>query len=284
VNELELLGRLLPYLAPAGGDLVIGAGEDDAAAWREPDGRFTVATCDTAVEGVHFDLARQRPEDVGWRALAFALGDLAAKGAQPSYGLAALSLPRAWGAQVAERLYGGLAELAQEVGCRLVGGDTTVAPEHGVLTITALGVTRTQPLPRAAARPGWRIGVTGPLGGAGLEWARPRPRLALGAELCAAGLCCGDISDGLLRELDKFALAAGVGARLDLDAVPRAEGATPLQAIASGEEVELVCVGPAPLPPSLHPVGELTGDGTVVVLDGEGNGVDVADRGWDHFA
>jgi thiamine-monophosphate kinase len=284
MNELELLSRLLPYLAPAGGDLVIGAGEDDAAAWREPDGRFTVATCDTAIEGVHFDLALQRPEDVGWRALAFALGDLAAKGATPTYGLAALSLPRRWGAAVAERLYGGLAELAREVGCRLVGGDTTVAPDQGVLTITALGVARTQPQPRAAARPGWQVGVTGPLGGAGLNWARPRPRLALGAELSAAGLCCGDISDGLLRELDKFGAAAGVGARLELEAVPRAEGAAPLQAIASGEEVELVCVGPPPLPAGVRVVGSLTEGREVVVVDGAGYPVDVADRGWDHFA
>ena len=56
MTEFDLLAKLLPYLAGAGGELVIGAGEDDAAAWREPDGSFTVATCDTSVEGVHFDL------------------------------------------------------------------------------------------------------------------------------------------------------------------------------------------------------------------------------------
>ena len=66
--------------------------------------------------------------------------------------------------------------------------------------------------------------------------------------------------------------------------MPRAEGAAPLRAIASGEEVELVCVGPAPLPSSVQLVGELTPGGQVVVVDGEGNAVDIADRGWDHFA
>ena len=283
MRELELIARLVPHLAASGGDLVIGAGEDDAAAWREPDGSFTVASCDTAVEGVHFDLSRQRPEDVGWRALCFALGDLAAKGAWPTYGLTAISIPRRWDEQVSERIYAGLAELAGVVGLRLVGGDTTLAPEHGSLTLALLGTTRVRPLPRSAARAGWQVAVTGPLGGASPAWARPRPRLELGARLAAAGLCCGDVSDGLLMELDKFAAAAGVGARLRLDAVPRAEGAGPEQALSSGEEVELVCCGPAPLPAGLHEVGQLTDDGRVVALDAEGREVEVANRGYDHF-
>jgi thiamine-monophosphate kinase len=283
MREVELIRRLLPHLAARGGDLVIGPGEDDAAAWREPDGTYTVATCDTSVEGVHFDLARQRPDAVGWRALCFALGDLAAKGARPTYGLVALSMPRRWDARVAEDVYRGMAALAAEVGLRLVGGDTTAAPTEGALTITLLGTTAVPPVPRSAARPGWQVGVTGPLGGATLAWERPRPRLARGAELAAAGLCCGDVSDGLLTELDKFAAAAGVGARLRLYAVPRAEGASPLAALASGEEVELVCCGPA-LPAGVQPVGELTGDGRVVVEDGRGSPVEVEERGYDHFA
>jgi thiamine-monophosphate kinase len=283
MTEQELIRRLVPHLASRGGDLLIGPGEDDAAAWREADGTFTVATCDTSVEGVHFDLSRQRPEAVGWRALCFALGDLAAKGARPTYGLVALSMPRRWDAGVAEDVYRGLAALAAEVGLRLVGGDTTAAPTDGALTLTLLGATLVAPVPRSAARPGWLVGVTGPLGGASLAWERPRPRLALGAELAAAGLCCGDVSDGLLTELDKFAAAAGVGARLRLDAVPRAEGASSLAALASGEEVELVCCGPA-LPAGVHPVGELTADGRVVVVDGRGRPVEVEDRGYDHFA
>jgi thiamine-monophosphate kinase len=164
-----------------------------------------------------------------------------------------------------------------------VGGDTTSAPSHGSLTITALGTTRTRPLPRAAARPGWEVGVTGPLGGAGLHQARPWPLLERGAKLNAAGLCCGDVSDGLLRELDKFALAAGVGAIVHLDRVPCVEGVGPLQALASGEEVELVCAGPGPLPSGLRAVGALTADGTVRVLDA-GTEIEVKERGYDHFA
>ena len=282
MNELELLGHLLPHLSRRGGDLLIGAGEDDAAAWREPDGYYTVATCDTAVEGVHFDLARQRPEDVGWRALAFALGDLAAKGARPTYGLVAISVPTCWELEQTEGIYRGLAELGQRVGCRLVGGDTTLAPNDGVLTLMLLGTASVRPIPRAAAQAGWLIGVTGPLGGSKLTWARPRPRLELGAELCAQGLCCGDISDGLLRELDKFSAAAGVGARLELARVPRVRGVSALDAIASGEEVELVCVGPR-LPDGVHRVGVLEEGGRVLLVDGEGREVEPPRRGWDHF-
>lgn len=283
MTELELIRRLLPFLARPGGDLLIGPGEDDAAAWREPDGRFTVATCDTAVEGVHFDLSRQRPEAIGWRALCFALGDLAAKGASPAYGLVSLSVPRRWPAEVAEGLYRGLAELAGEVGLRLVGGDTTAAPNDGALTLALLGAAAVRPVPRSAARPGWLVGVTGPLGGASLAWERPRPRLAAGAELAAAGLSCGDVSDGLLTELDKFAAAAGVGARLRLESVPLAEGAGAELALASGEEVELVCCGPS-LPAGIHRVGELTDGGGVVVIGRDGREVEVAERGYDHFA
>jgi thiamine-monophosphate kinase len=283
MNELDLIARLVPLLPAGGDDLVIGPGQDDAAAWRDRAGGFTVASCDTSVEGVHFDLSRQAAQDVGWRALCFALGDLAAKGASPTYGLVSLSVPPSWADDVPEGIYGGLAGLAREVGLRLVGGDTTSAPHEGSLTLTLLGSMPRLPVPRSAARPGWLVGVTGPLGGASLSWARPRPRLRLGAELAGAGLCCGDISDGLVRELDKFAAAAGVGARLRRDSVPRAEGATVEAALASGEEVELVCCGPE-LPASVHPVGELTGDGRVLVLDAGGREVKVGERGYDHFA
>ena len=283
MNELELVARLVPYLAGRGGDLVIGAGEDDAAAWREDDGTFTVATCDTSVESVHFDLSRQAPEDVGWRALCFALGDLAAKGAWPTYGLSAVSVPRRWDETVTERIYAGLAELASAVGLRMVGGDTTLAPGQGSLTLMLLGSTNVEPRPRSAARPGWLVGVTGPLGGAGLHWRRPRPRLEVGTRMSIAGVCCGDISDGLLRELDKFSAAARVGARLRLEAVPRVDGKSPLEAVVSGEEVELVCCGPAPLPRELTVVGELTAGDRVVLVDAAGHEVQVEERGYDHF-
>ncbi len=285
LGELGVLRLMLPYLDRAGGDLVIGAGEDDAAAWREPDGSFTVATCDTAVEGRHFELGRQAPFEVGWRALALALGDLAAKGARPTYGLVSVSLSPIWDAERVEDLYRGFSELARETGLKLVGGDTTAAEETSI-SIAVLGRTARSPIPRAAARPGWTVGVTGRLGAP--EWSRPRPRFEEGERLATAGLCCGDISDGLLREMDKFLAASGAGCRLELASIPCAPGVSALQALASGEEVELVCCGPAAaieaVADILTPVGTLLDESQVVVVDSAGNEVEVGERGYDHFA
>src|SRR5690348_1051963 len=105
MNELEVIRRLLLYMAAAGGDLPIGAGQEDAAVWRQTDGILVVATSATSVEGVHFDLWRRRPAAVGWRALCFALSDLAAKGAAPTFGLVSFSMPRRWPVEVAVGIY-----------------------------------------------------------------------------------------------------------------------------------------------------------------------------------
>ena len=162
-----------------------------------------------------------------------------------------------------------------------MGGDTTLAPHDGALTITLLATASARPVPRSAARSGWAIGVTGPLGGSKLTWARPRPRLELGAELCSQGLCCGDISDGLLRELDKFAPRRASARGSSCTGCP-GSGVSALDAVASGEEVELVCVGPR-LPDEVHQVGVLNEGTGVTVVDADGREVEPERRGWDHF-
>jgi thiamine-monophosphate kinase len=309
LGELELIKSLLPYLTRGGEGLLIGPGQDDAAAWREPDGSVTVATCDTFVEGVHFDFGWLEPLDVGWRAVALTVSDLAAKGAQPTYGLVSLSAPPAWEQARVVAIYEGLAQAAERCGLKLVGGDTSSTPGPSSLTVMALGRATTTVLSRSAARPGWGVAVTGRLGAAaaGLaaaragkpleeEWRaalrRPSPRLAEGRHLAGFGLCCGDVSDGLLREMDKFAAAAGTGSRLNLEAIPRAEGVDALTALTSGEEVELVCTGPEEvigraardLGGELTLVGVLTEEPDVVVLDAGGARLELPQRGYDHFA
>jgi thiamine-monophosphate kinase len=309
IGEQGLLESLLPYLQASGGEVLVGAGEDDAAAWREGDGTITVATCDTMVEQVHFDRTWLDPEDVGWRAIALAAGDLAAKGATPRYGLVSVSLPESWSREDAVALYRGLAAIAAEIGLKIVGGDTTASPHLAVLGVTLLGTASSDVLPRASARAGWSVAVTGRLGAAaaGLrelthgepcppDWEaalrRPLPRIAEGQILARHGLCCGDVSDGLYREMEKFLAAAGVGAVIHADRVPRVRGTTVEQALASGEEVELVCTGPeagiaeaaAELECGLTTVGELTEEPTVVVLDERGQRLSLADRGYEHFA
>src|ERR1700682_58078 len=123
LGEFGLLERIKPYRSAQ-------AGQDDVAVIAEAGG-FTVASCDMAVEGVHFDLGWMTAEDAGWRALALALGDLAAKGATPAWALISVEGP-------------------------------------AVLSITVVGRTVSKPLARSQAKPGWAVAVTGPLGAAAL--------------------------------------------------------------------------------------------------------------------
>src|SRR5581483_10952540 len=201
LGELGLLARLLRYLDRSSGDLLVGAGEDDDAAWREPGGSITVAKVDGFVEGVHFDLAWMPAEMAGWRAAALTLSDLAAKGARPTYGLVALAAPAGTDLTVVEGLYAGLSRCAREFGLRLVGGDTAHTPGPITVAVVALGITDSPPVPRSAARPGWRLAVTGPLGGEAVALAArrpttPRPRFEAGRALARAGAAAGDIWDG----------------------------------------------------------------------------------------
>ncbi|MGH7904614.1 MAG: thiamine-phosphate kinase, partial [Candidatus Dormibacteraceae bacterium] len=164
IGEGGLLKLILPHLSMRGGDLLVGPGEDDAAAWSDPPGGTTVATVDAFVEGVHFDRRWLRVEEIGWRALALTLGDLACKGARPTYGLVSVSVPDSWTAEDVVGLYMGMSGLAGDVGLRLAGGDTTSAPRHACLAVTVLGRPAGAVVPRSAARPGWSVAVTGRLG------------------------------------------------------------------------------------------------------------------------
>jgi len=121
-GELGLLKRIMPYLATEGFE--IPAGQDDSAVWSDH-GSFTVASCDMAVEGVHFDLGWMTAEDAGWRALALALGDLAAKGASPAWALTSVAVPKSWDVENFVGLYKGMSALARDTGLLIVGGAAT---------------------------------------------------------------------------------------------------------------------------------------------------------------
>jgi thiamine-monophosphate kinase len=282
-GELELLSRIKPYLAEE-------AGQDDGAAWADG-GAFTVASTDMYVEGVHFDLGWMTAEDAGWRSLALALGDLAAKGATPSWSLTSVAVPKTWKVEDFVGLFRGLDELARNVELKIVGGDMSAIDGPAVLSITVVGRAGTMPIPRSEARPGWSVAVTGALGAAAvaLRKRRPlrlRPLLAEGRRLNRAGLCCGDVSDGLVREMEKFAAVSGAGCVLRAHEVPIAAGATMEEALTSGEEAELVCVGPEELVRSagLQPLGMLTVEPDVKLVGANGRPVLLRRRGYDHFA
>jgi thiamine-monophosphate kinase len=288
LGESELLRRILPYIATEGFETA--AGEDDAAAWVEGDG-FTVASCDISVEGVHFDLGWMTSEDAGWRALALALGDLAAKGATPWWALVSIACPRSWSVEDFEGLYRGMTELAHHVRLSIVGGDMSSIDGPAVVSITVVGRTKARPRPRSEAKPGWAVAVTGALGASALalrqrQAIRFEPLLAEGRRLNSAGLCCGDISDGLVREMHKFAEMSGAGCVIRAADVPIADGATLEDALTSGEEPELVCAGPEDLvrAAGLRPIGVLTEDTAVRVVGGDEMPMQLKLSGYDHFA
>ena len=293
IGESELLRRILPYLTTSGYAVV--AGEDDAAVWPslDPDypEDYVVASCDTSVEGIHFDLSWMTPADAGHRALALALGDLAAKGARPKYALVALAAPRTWSVETVTGLYEGIRRLADRVDLSIAGGDTTAIDGPAVLTLTVLGTTPLVPLARARVQPGWAVAVTGPLGAAAVALRERRalllePKFDEGSRLNQAELCCGDISDGLVREMEKFAAVSGAGCIIRAAEVPVAHGATLEDALTSGEEAELVCVGPEDKvrDAGLRAFGVMTRDPSVRVVDAEGVQMPLAARGYDHFA
>jgi len=278
VGELGLLERIRPYLGA-------GAGLDDAAVIAEGSG-YLVASADMFVEGVHFDLEWTSAEDAGWRALALALGDLAAKGAQPDWALASIAIPKHWKVEDVSGLYAGMDAVAERFNLRIAGGDMSSIAGPAVLSLTVVGRTDSRPLARSDAQAGWSVGVTGPLGGAAAALRehlahRLVPLIDEGRRLNHLGLCCGDISDGLVREMEKFAAMSGVGCELHADEVPCAAGATLEEALTSGEEAELVCAGPesAIAKAGLHVIGTMTAGKTVKVV-----GADLKSTGYDHFA
>jgi thiamine-monophosphate kinase len=283
VGELGLLAEIKPHLdARAGGD--------DAAVIADATG-FVVASTDMFVEGVHFDLGWMTSEDVGWRSLALALGDLAANGADPAWGLASVALPNAWKVDHLTGLYAGMAALGQRFKLEIVGGDLSSIDGPAVLSLTVTGRTTRMPLARAQAEAGWSVAVTGPLGAAAVALRERRPHRLVplideGRRLNELGLCCGDVSDGLVREMEKFRAMAQVGCVLWAEDVPRAAGARIEDALTSGEEAELVCTGPTELlkRAGLQPVGTLTADGEIKVIDARGAPVRLTSSGYDHFA
>ena len=235
-----------------------------------------VVTQDALIEGVHFWLDWTSYRELGYRAAAVNLSDLAASGAEPRALLVTLAAPAGLELESVVELYEGL----NEPGVPVVGGDTTSAPQLA-LAVTAVGSSERVP-GRAGAKPGDLVVVTGPLGAAGAAFregrhARPPLRLEEGRRLAAVAHALTDISDGLA--VDAGHLAARSGCRLELDAerVPLAPGAT-VEDLGFGEDYELLAATPDPL--GFPVIGACTdGEGVEIRLEGER----VALAGWEHF-
>jgi thiamine-monophosphate kinase len=261
---IELFTRALPL---TGRGVVLGPG-DDAAVLRPAAGEDLVATVDAVVEGVHFD-GRSSAADVGWKALAVNLSDLAAMGARPVAALVALALPRGTPVARVRGVARGLGACARAYDTPVVGGNVTRADVLS-LTVTLLGaVPEGGALLREGARPGDVVAVTGTLGDAALGLARraapalarrqrrPVPRLAAGRALAGLVRAAVDVSDGLVQDLGHLCRASRVGARVGVVDLPLSAAyrraasrlAEPYAAaLAGGEDYELVvAVAPANL-------------------------------------
>jgi thiamine-monophosphate kinase len=245
---VERLAARLPDRPPG----QVGVGDDCAVL----EGNRLIAT-DLLVEGVHFRSAWASPTDIGWKALAVNLSDIAAMGGTPESAVAAVALPRARPGR-ADELLAGLLECAQAFACPLVGGDTSTGPAL-FIAVTVTGHA-TRPVLRSGASLGETVYVTGPLGAAAaallqLERSeaapsadalhRPVPRLGEGVAAARAGATAMlDLSDGLAVDLPRIARASSVG--IDLQTVPVAEGATMAQAVGGGDDYELCFTAPEP--------------------------------------
>lgn len=268
------------YLAPlaAGYPGAFGL-TDDCAAFTPTPGHDLVVKTDPVAAGVHF-FPDDDPADIGWKALAVNVSDLAAKGARPRAYLMALSFPEAPTRAWMRAFAAGLAEAQAAFGMHLIGGDTDRRPGPITVSITVLGeVAQGRMVRRATARAGDAIYVTGDLGAGAVGLAlsrdpalaqlwnlgrpeaeiairrlrRPQPRLALCDALLAHARAAMDLSDGLAKDLGRMCRASGCGARVELARVPMGPAATAavshdsvrwLDVIAAGDDYEVLVAVP----------------------------------------
>jgi thiamine-monophosphate kinase len=278
---------------------------DDAAILEVPKGEQLVVSTDTSLEGVHFRRDWLNHFEIGYRATAAALSDLAAMAARPLGLMIALTLPKADRSE-ARAIATGIREGASAVLCPIVGGDLSSGDVLS-LTITALGSVA-RPLSRAGAKPGQRVYVTGRLGGpaaalrawkAGMEpseqdrarFAHPVPRIDAAIGLAERGATSAiDVSDGLIADIGHLAAASKVCIEVDLARIPRLSGVSPLEAASSGEEYEIVVTGPgidvdqfsSEFGLDLTEIGRVVAGPSGVALLNDGQRV-TAPLGFDHF-
>jgi thiamine-monophosphate kinase len=246
--------------------------ENDAA--ELGDGR--IVTQDALVEQVHFRLEWISWRDLGFRAAAVNLSDLAAAGAEPDGLIVSIGLPGEIELEDVLELYEGVSE----TGVPVLGGDTTAA-DRVYLSVTAVG--RSDRVPgRGGAHPGDLLVVTGPLGGAGAafrdhRFIRPPLRLEEGRTLAQSAHALLDLSDGLEPDLGHIARRSGVRCVVELERVPLAEGAT-IEDLSFGEDYELLAAVPSE---AFHVIGRCEeGEGVQLLR----YGVPVELGGWEHFS
>jgi thiamine-monophosphate kinase len=279
LGEFGLIARLTAGL-PQSADVIVGVGDDTAVLDIGGD-ELILATCDAQVEDIHFRLHHTRPHDIGRKALAVNLSDIAAMGGKPRFALISLLMPPALEVTVLDGIYEGLREEAAQFDVALVGGNIARNAERLIIDITLLGTaTRNRLLRRDNAKPGEIVMVTGNLGSAasgllvledeqlaakipseklaGVLTAHhtPIPRVAAGQWLAQHGITTAiDVSDGLAADIAHICEASGVGVQIEAESLPIQPEVVTLAtlvgrepqdlALFGGEDYELVFTVPA---------------------------------------
>jgi thiamine-monophosphate kinase len=312
--EFDLIARIRARVTTRD-DVVLGIG-DDAALLQVPAGRQLVVAMDTLNAGVHFP-EETAPADIGWKALAVNLSDLAAMGAEPAWCTLSLSMPRSDAAWV-DAFLDGFLDLAGQHRVALVGGDTTRGPLSISVTVHGFAAPG-RALRRDGARVGDDVWVSGTLGDAAAaleQWRsggardaflrqrldRPTPRVALGQALVDVAGACIDVSDGLLADVAHVCRASGVGVSLriaDLPASPAlreafAEDARRALQAGRGDDYELCFTAPRELRDEVMQLAARAGTavtrvGAVIegqdvqVMDADGGIWNAPRAGYEHF-
>ena len=314
ISEQELLAAIRKVLSGAGPEVVVGVG-DDAAVLEGGTGQLVITT-DALVEGSHFFRPATSARDLGYKAIVVNVSDIAAMGASPRAAVCALTLPPGVEAAWVMELFGGMREACDEYALWLVGGDLSGGRDT-VIAVTVTGeVAPGRAVLRSGARPGDRIIVTGELGGsaAGLRLThlrtmpsegqlalvrrhlRPTARVGEGGVLARHVSAMMDVSDGLAIDLSRLARASGVGARLAIDDVPVADGATIDDALGGGEDYELLATIPdaasfdtvrmvlkESFGVTVTEIGRIVEGADLVAVFGDGTERPLEPTGWDHF-
>jgi thiamine-monophosphate kinase len=301
VPELDLIRAIRAALTDRGGRTVRWTGDDAAVIRARP---LAVTSIDTVVDGVHFSLATHAPADVGWKALATALSDIAAMGADAGEAYVSLVLPAEFEGVL--ELVESMEELAAACDVTIAGGDVVSGPALAVTVAVTGWASREEDLVgRGGARPGQLVGVTGELGGSEAgrrllergehepaalvrRHLRPEPRLREGRALARAGASALiDVSDGLATDAGHLAEASGVELRLALDGLPRPAGVEPSAAAIGGDDYELLfTIAPelreaAEAAAPISWLGDVRAGRGLVLLDADGRPVDGL-RGYEH--
>lgn len=298
-TEVELIERIRARVPPAlRSGLVLGIGDDCAVFRPRGSNEDLLFTTDLLVEDIHFRRDTHRAADIGWKALARGLSDIAAMGGDPRFCLVSLALAPWNDARWVDAFYGGLLELAARENTPLAGGDLGSSAKTTCDIVVCGAAPRGKWLSRSGSRAGDNIYVSGRLGGsaAGLRKSRgvarrkhlqPQPRLTLGQYLRSRlhATSAMDLSDGLSLDLHRLSKASGLAA--DIEAPPIFRGATLEDALHGGEDYELLFTAPPRCRvPAVFEGVPLSRIGTMRkghAGEVRFNGALLEPRGYDHF-